>query len=523
MIDLLCLTEKFPSLLNSGVLPEDIGARFLTIIKLLIQQDLTKGSSGTTWKDYIASNNQKDVGTLIDELKKILGNNLISDPRETVLFESDASPFHGEPPLAAFIPDGTDDLQKTILFCQKNKIPVVVRGGGTSLTGSSVSLSGSLVISTLKLNRILEISPVDRYVVVEPGVRLNDLNETLAEKGYFFPPDPGSSISATIGGIISTNAGGLKASLYGTTRNWILGLEILLPNGKTISTGGKVLKQTAGYDLTSLFIGAEGTLGIIIKAILKIWPVPSKTGRIVAFFRSVSEAGSAISNLKRLGINPLIAEFMDRTTMDAISTEMGITFPDQAGSMLMVDLILNSQKGEELHFAGNLMKDSGAISVKSTTSKQEMEQMYLARKGAYSSLLRLRKSPHERVIIGDIVVPVSMLSGALTECEAAAREFNLRVALFGHVGDGNIHANIYADPSDPVMWERVLKYQHRLGDIALRSGGSVSAEHGIGIEKKDLLLEEYKYTGSLYNLELIKGIKRIVDPNNIMNRGKVFD
>lgn len=458
------------------------------------------------------------------DLKKILGEDVTFEMEQMKPYETDASPFSGGMPLAVAIPDSIDKISNLLKYCQKNLIPVVTRGGGTSLTGASVSLKDSIVISMARFNRIYEVEAADRYVVSETGVRLDDLNAHLSSFGLFYPPDPASSIAATVGGTISTNAGGLRASMYGTTKNWVLGLEVVLPDGTIIKTGGRVLKRTLGYDLTSIFVGAEGTLGIITKAILKIQPVPETTGRILSYYDSIEKVGSAVSGLKGRGITPLIAEFLDRITMDILQKSGKFNFPDKAKFMLMVDIASTTESIErEMKDAKVILEGYGPLETRMTADREEMARMYEARKGAYSSLLSSRKSASERIVIGDIVVPASKLPGALKECEKIADSLGLRVALFGHIADGNIHANIYTDSESEEVQKKVDIYQRELGEIALKYGGSVSAEHGVGIEKKELLKMEFDAYDSAANISLLQGIRNVFDPGRIMNRGKLFD
>jgi glycolate oxidase len=460
----------------------------------------------------------------IRELSRILGSNLITEREQKIPYMTDASYYEGDLPMAVAIPDTVDQVSAVMKYCQGNSVPVVARGGGTALTGSSIPMEDMLVISLAKFDRILEVHPEDRYAIVEPGVKLDNLNQHLQKYGFFYPPDPASSIAATVGGSISTNAGGLRASMYGTTKNWVLGLELVLPDGNKINTGGKVLKRTAGYDLTSLLVGAEGTLGIITKAIVKIWPLVESKGRILAYYDSIEKVGSAISDLKGKGITPLIAEFLDRITMHSLSQTRGLEFPETASHMLIIDIASTRESiGRELKDAEEILKKFNPISTEITTDKEEMDRIYEARKGAYSSLLSERSTMSERVVIGDIVVPASELPQALKESEEKVQKYNLTVALFGHISDGNIHANIYADIADQDHMKRVESFQHDFAMIAIMHGGSVSAEHGIGLEKKELLKMEMDETNNAYVMEIMKSIRKIFDPNGIMNRGKMFD
>ncbi|MEM3965684.1 MAG: FAD-binding oxidoreductase, partial [Thermoplasmata archaeon] len=426
-------------------------------------------------------------------------------------------------PNAVILPGTSEEVASIMKICNRDSIPVTVRGGGSSLTGSSIPIEEGIVISMARFDRIIETSIEDRYVVAEAGVKLDNLNLYLSKFKHFYPPDPASSIAATVGGSISTNAGGLRAAMYGATKEWVLGLEVVLPDGTIIQTGGKVLKRSIGYDLTALMIGSEGTLGIITKAILKIAPIPEKYGRIMVYYKSIEEAGKAISALKKNGITPLIAEFMDRISMDSITHTKGIKFPEEAQYLLLIDISSTEESiDRKLKEAYEILKSTELVEIKLTMDPEEMNVMYQARKGLYSSQLSEREKPGEYVIIGDIVVPASRLPYTLKEIRETIEDYGLKVALFGHIGDGNIHANIFADINNDEQMEKVNSFMMDLGRIALRNEGSVSSEHGIGIEKIELLREEYKYKNSIKNIELMRNIKNIFDPKNILNRGKMF-
>jgi len=374
------------------------------------------------------------------------------------------------------------------------------------------------------MNRILETHLDDGYIVAEPGLRLDDLNNYLSKLGFFYPPDPASSMAATVGGSISTNAGGLRACTYGTTKEWILGLELVLPSGEIVEVGGRTLKRTKGYDITALMAGNEGTLAIITKAYLKIWPIPEEIGRILAYFKDVEKMGRSISELKGRGIIPYIAEFMDKLSLETIKKARNIDSPDGSNYLLMIDIASTHESIDRmLEDAKKIIEAEGPIVIRITRDKDEMAKMYEARKGLYSSSLGLRDFKDEYIEIGDVVVPPSQLPESLMEIESALKEYNLKAVLFGHIGDGNIHANILVDLNNKDHVERVEKFQMAIAKIALKHGGSVSAEHGIGLEKKELLLEELRERNSMEVLTLMKNIKKAFDPEGIMNRGKIFD
>ncbi len=462
--------------------------------------------------------------TLIEELKKVCGKDVLTQKEELLPYMRDASYFTGNLPDAVVIATNAEEISNAMRICNKFKAPVTVRGGGSSLTGSSVPDKGGVVISLAKMNKIIEIMPSDNTVVAEAGMRLDELNAQLNKIGFFYPPDPASSMVATIGGSINTKAGGLRGATYGATKEWVLGLQIVLPTGEIVETGGYTLKRSKGYDLTGLITGSEGTLGIITKAILKIWPLPEETGRILAYFEDIKPAGHAISELKARGIIPYIAEFMDRMSMDSITQTKGMKFPEEAQYMLLVDIASSPESLDRmLEHAASIIKESNPISLTTTKDKEEMQRMYEARKGLYSSALSQRDSPEQTVVIGDVVVPVSKLPDTLQEFRNSADEHKLKVVFYGHIGDGNIHANIFADMSKDDIRRRVDDFQLSLGRIALSHGGSVSAEHGIGIEKKELLKMELSARNSDFTLDLMRKIREIFDPNHILNRGKIFD
>ena len=444
----------------------------------------------------------------------------LSKREDVIPYIRDASYFTGELPIAVVLPKNENEISEILTKCYEENIKVVARGGGTSLTGSSISLKGSVVISMLRLNRILEFSGGDRYVHVQAGVRIDDLNSYLQSKGFLYPPDPASSLASTVGGTISTNAGGLRGTYYGSTKEWILGLGIVLADGRIIRTGGKILKRSAGYDLTSLFVGAEGTLGIIFDAYLKIVPRIENFTRIMVFFRKAEDMGKAIYQIKERGLNPLSAEFTDKISMNIISRISGIPVPDGSEVLLIIDIPLLS--GNEYEKFIQIIKNSNPTVIKSLNA-EESEVVYKARKGLYSSLLNEREREGEYIIIGDVVVPSSEVPEALNETRDLIEKFGLKISLFGHIGDGNIHANVFTNINSNEEMKKAEKFLEEFGDIALRHNGSVSAEHGIGFEKKELLIREFIYKKSIVNMEIMKSIKKILDPKNILNPGKVFD
>lgn len=459
----------------------------------------------------------------LEALQKSIGAHSVKAGKsENPKYLKDESYLTGPKPLAIAFPKNTNDIEKILRICNKYKIKVVVRGGGSSLTGSSIPTSRSIVVDMSGFSKILETHVEDEYVIVEPGVTLDMLNHHLSKLNYFYPPDPASSAFATIGGTISTNAGGLRALTYGTTKEWVLGLEVVLPNGQTIWTGSRTTKRSIGYDLTALIVGSEGTLCVVTKAILKIWPKPEAVGRIMSYYTTMEDAAVALGELKKRGTIPLSSEFMDRPSMQLMHEYMEISFPKDAKYAMLVDIAGNREAIPRLlQSSEKILSKNGAISIKLSTSRPEMEKMYNARKYLFNATVKKAEKQNKSVIIADIVVPSSELSETLYEMEKEIKKQELEVILFGHIGDGNIHGNIIADMHR--QSKKIEKLQTTFGNIALRHKGSVSGEHGIGLTKKELLIKEMKSRKSEYSIELMREIKKVFDPKGILNKGKIFD
>ncbi len=461
---------------------------------------------------------------LAGKFGRIQGIKILSSPGVLKESSEDRSPLPGKKPIVVVQPRNAKQVSRLMELCQKNRINVTVRGGGSSLTGASVPERGGIVIDMSRFNRIVKIEPEDRYAVVESGVTCDQLNKRLSRYNYFYPPDPASASISTIGGNISTNAGGLRSVMYGTTKEWVLALEVVLPDGKIINTGEKTLKRSIGYDITGLMIGSEGTLGIVTKATLKIWPRPERTGMVVAYFSTIESVGEAVGELKRRGVTPLAAEFIDHKSMELVSNYKKIQFPANASYAVFIEIATTRESMQRmLHFCENVMEGAGAIRVAKATSQDRINKIYAARKSLFDASVAKARESGRKVIIADIVVPASELPSSLKEMQDATLAYKLDVALFGHIGDGNVHANIIFDPKSKKERGTVDKLQSAFGRIAIRHGGSVSAEHGIGLLKKRLLKEEFKERGTLESLVLMKKIKKAFDPNGILNRGKIFD
>ncbi|MEM4091138.1 MAG: FAD-linked oxidase C-terminal domain-containing protein, partial [Thermoplasmatales archaeon] len=453
---------------------------------------------------------------VVKEFVSVVGEkNVLVNEVEKIPYMYDASLFKGDMPEIVVLPQQAQEVSKILTICNSYKIPVTPRGGGTSLTGASVPIRGGIVLALSRMDKVEEISLEDNYVLVQAGTKIDDLNSQLSSYGYFFPPDPASSVAATVGGIISTNAGGLRGAKYGVVKDWVLGVEAVLPTGEVLKFGNKTLKHRIGYDLTSLIIGSEGTLAVVTRAYLKIWPLPEKIVRILAFFDTIDKVGEAIVKIKRSGIVPLMAEFIDNNYVNILKSSLKMEIPPGDNFVLLLDIDGPPEAIDRyLNKFNDILSSSGASEIKFSSDPIEMENLRSVRKGAGSVLLLMRKKNTETRFTSDVVVPPSQLPKFLKEVSSKIAQSNRLVPMLGHIGDGNIHAEIFMDLADPDDLEKALKLNEEIGMLALKYGGSISAEHGIGLEKKNMLISEYRSRNSEMALTIMKGIKKVLDPNN---------
>ncbi len=448
-------------------------------------------------------------------LRKIVGdNNVLEFPEDVLPYTLDASIIYKGTPVCVVRPHSTEEVSKIVKFANENKIPVVPRGAGTNLVGAVVPPNGGIVVDLTGMNRILEINTVDLTCTVEAGVVHAKLESELAKYGLFWPPDPGSSDSCTMGGVIAMNAGGMRALKYGTTRDWVLGLKVVLPNGEIIKTGSKTFKGNAGYDLTRLFVGSEGTLGIITEATLKLRPIPEAEGRISAYFDNIEKAGVAVSKIYMAGIVPAAMELMDRSVIIAVNKWLGKKFPEM-DAYLIVSVDGSKEEVEALsNKVERVLKESGASQVLRATTQEEFNEIWLIRSEGATALPNITGKMN---VTHDVCVPISKLPEVFKEIRRICEKYGIPVAILSHAGDGNVHAIFSVNLKDPEEVAKAKKAHDEMCRYIIKIGGTISGEHGIGIDKAELLVEE---VGSVA-MELMRGIKRLLDPNNIMNPGKM--
>lgn len=451
--------------------------------------------------------------SVLKKLIEIVGEeNFTEQLEELVPYSYDAS-MNVHRPDAAVWPESTEQVSGIVRFANEHKIPVVPRGAGTSLSGGVVPIQGGIIIDLSRMNRILEVSIENRYARVQAGVVCDDLNRALAKHGFIFPPDPASSSVATLGGNVATNAGGIKGAKYGTTRDYVLGLEVVLPTGEVMRTGSYTMKCVSGFDLAKLFVGSEGTLGVVTEVTLKINPIPRYAMTAVATFGRLEDAGKAICQTMTSGILPSVMEILDKVTLKSIKENTDIDLPEAEAMILTeTDGYTWEEVEAQMEVILRVLQQNNPSLIRTAKDEKDRLNLWKARKSAYATLARVSAS----FILDDVTVPISRIPELLIGIQEIAQRHGLIVATYGHAGDGNLHPQILYDEYDPVQVEKAENIEEELFQLAISLKGTLSGEHGIGLSKAHYMTLEHDPV----EMALMKQIKRTLDPNNIMNPGK---
>mgnify|MGYP005655203607 CR=1 FL=1 len=435
---------------------------------------------------------------------------------EMCIRDRDSSRILKVVPAVVVRPHSTLEVAKVVKLANEEKIPVVPRGGATSLVGGAVPpKEESIVIDLTGMDKIMEISIEDLRAEVEAGVIHAKLEEELAKYNLFWPPDPGSSDNCTVGGVLAMNAGGMRAVKYGTARNWVLGLKVVLPTGDIIKTGAKTIKSNVGYDLTRLFVGSEGTLGIITEASLRVVPLPESIARVSAFFDKIEDAGRAVVEVFKTGVVPLIMELADRNIIRAVNKWLNLNLPEKEAYMLVDVDGTPEQVAKLAQRVGEALKRCGGTDIGIATDKEEMEKLYMIRERGPTALPNITGKMN---LTQDFCVPLSKLPQAFRGVYEISEKLNIPVAIVSHAGDGNVHPIFSIDLEAPDAHDVIKNIVREICKLALRLGGTISGEHGIGITKAPYL--EMELTSTEINIQ--KEIKKIFDPKGILNPGKIF-
>ena len=448
------------------------------------------------------------------QLKEIVGSEHFTDSLiDLIAFSKDASEFKHRPDAAVW-PTTAEQISAILKLANREVFPVIARGAGTSLAGLVVPQQGGLILDFGRMNKILEIRIEDRLAVVQPGVVYADLERALAPHGFFFPPDPASGAVCTLGGNVATNAGGIRGAKYGTTRDYVLGLEVVLPNGDRLRTGSRCMKSVSGYDLTRLFVGSEGTLGVMTEIILKINPKPPASSTALATFEVLEDAGRAVSEVMHSGILPRALEVVDQQTLVAINQNTNLNLPE-VEALLVVETDGYTKEENEYQLARimDIFRKNHARDIKKAETQKEAEALWTARKSAYGVMARINYN----LFVEDLTVPISKVPDMLRVIADLAKKYGLKIPTVGHVGDGNLHPVISFDGTNAEEVKRVEKASEELFRKVIGMGGTLTGEHGIGLAKAPFMAFEHDPVA----MGVMRSLKRLFDPNNILNPGKM--
>lgn len=454
--------------------------------------------------------------TFIAELEQITGRDgVLHTPEDLAVYSYDGT-FEEHRPDVVVLPRSTEQVSQIVKLAARERIPVVTRGMGSGLTAASVPFRGGIALSMTRMNRILEIDEVNATVHAEAGIVTADLQAAVEKLGLFYPPDPSSIKHSTIGGNIACNAGGPRCLKYGVTGDYVLGLTVVLADGRILRTGGKLIKDVVGYDLTALLTGSEGTLGVITEALLRLLPKPTAARTALVEFPALADASRTVNAILSAGIVPATLELMDETAIACIEESLHLGLPLDVEATLLIETDGADEAGvlREIEAVAEICRQCGARQVKVARDEAERSSLWKARRSVSPALAR--KAPNK--LGEDITVPRSAIPEAIRRIKSVSAKYGLPIVIFGHAGDGNLHPNILFDKRDPEQWKKVEQMVAEEFAIALELGGTLSGEHGVGALKRPYMETAL---GSV-SLEIQKRIKSAFDPLNILNPGKIF-
>jgi D-lactate dehydrogenase (cytochrome) len=429
------------------------------------------------------------------------------------LHRHDISPHQGTLPAGIIWPESTEEVARILTWAYERDVPVTPWGAGTSTEGNPVPTRGGLVVDMTRMNRILEIRPQDLQADVEPGVLRKELNRQTGQHGLFFPPDPGAD--ATIGGMIANNASGVQTVKYGATKDYVMRLTVVLPPGKVIHTGCKAPKSSAGFDLTRLFVGSEGTLGIVTAATLKLTGIPSHYLAATVRFPDLEKASEAVAVMIGAGLGPAALELLPPGLIRLMNREKGLGLPEVPSLFCEFHAVSAAALDETAHLAKELCEECGAVGFNYATEEAARKELWRARHEAWETIHRAH--PKKETLIVDAAVPISRYPEMVVFSQKAVDEQQSIGYVFGHAGDGNLHVVMAGDPADKAEWGRLEAINKAIVEKAIQVGGTCTGEHGVGIGKRKFMPLEH---GESY--QLMKQIKNLIDPKGLMNPGKIF-
>jgi len=461
----------------------------------------------------MAKNNLNSA--FVSAIQNILkAEQILTDPADIYSYGYDNSRRHALPDMVVQ-PSSHEQVHQIVALCNEFTIPLTARGRGTGTTGATVPLEAGIVLSTERLNKIIKVDPANRYIVVEPGVTNQQVQDAVKDHGFFWPPDPTSSAYCSVGGNLAYNSAGPRTVKYGTPRENTFGLRAVTGLAEEIRTGVYTSKGVVGYDITRLLIGSEGTLAVITEATLKLTPLAESKRTMQVIYSDIESAAKTVSAIMAQPIIPCALEFIDGKAIDMIRDYSDITFPENAGAMLMIEV-----DGEENQLTSSVEKikqtchSDALLDFKVANSKEEIAALWATRKALSPALRNI--SPKK--INEDVVVPVSNIPALIHGLEKLSVKYNIPIVNFGHAGNGNIHVNLLFNPDDEIQNKNAHRCLDEVFDLVLKLDGTLSGEHGVGIEKRDFVDREIEPV----TLALMKRIKKQFDPKGILNPGKMF-
>jgi len=451
------------------------------------------------------------------ELRRLVGYaNVLTEPEDLIPYSFDGTAAMRQMPGCVVFVTKTEEVVSVLKLANEVKVPVVTRGSGTGLSGGSLPDKDGIVLCTVKMDKILELDRANLTMLAEPGVTTQQIADAAEEAGLFYPPDPGSMKISTIGGNVAENSGGLRGLKYGVTRNYVMGLEVVLPDGELMWLGNKCVKDVAGYSLKDLFVGSEGTLGIITKVLLRLVPKPAAKKTMVATFARIDQAAEAVSAIIAARIIPCTLEFLDRMTIHCVEDYAKIGLPLDCEALLLMETDGHpAAVADEAARMEKCCRDCGCLEVRVAGDEAEAAKLAGARRSAFAALARVAPT----TILEDATVPRSELAKMVRFVDMVAKRHRLRIGTFGHMGDGNLHPTFLTDERNEDEMRRVEEAFKEIFDEAIRLGGTITGEHGVGLAKKSFLP---KFAGDA-QMRVMRELRKVLDPNRILNPGKMFD
>lgn len=442
-------------------------------------------------------------------------DSLLTAPEDLIPYSFDGTAALSQMPGCVVFVSSAEEVRWVLQLANRRRVPVVTRGSGTGLSGGSLPVPDCIVLCTVRMSRILEVDAANLTMEVEPGVTTVQVAEAAAAVGLFYPPDPGSMRISTLGGNVAENSGGLRGLKYGITRNYVMGLELVLPDGEILKTGNKCVKDVAGYSLKDLFVGSEGTLGVMTRILLRLIPKPAAKRTLIATFPAMDSAAQTVSDIIAARIIPCTLEFLDRTTIRCVEDFAKIGLPDCEALLLMETDGHPAQVADEAAQMAEIARRNGSDSIRIAADEAEATALATARRSAFSALARVAPT----TILEDATVPRSELARMIRFVEGVAKRHRLRIGTFGHMGDGNLHPTFLTDERKADEMARVHQAFREIFDEAIRLGGTITGEHGVGVAKKEFLPA---FLGDA-QIRVMRALRRELDPNGILNPGKMFD